>query len=83
MYILHIFAFAYLLHSSMHACTACDPACDEGLMRCFEMGPNDYCNFYHNSMCVDECPSPFIPNTDNECVCPVGTTGQDCSEGES
>ena len=67
----------------MFPCTACDSSCDEGLMRCFEVGPNDCCNFYNNSMCMDECPSPFIPNTVNECVCPVGTTGHDCEDGES
>ena len=33
-------------------------------------------------MCVDKCPSSFIPNTDSECVCPVGTTGHGCLEGE-
>ena len=33
-------------------------------------------------MCVEECPSPFQPNTANEC-CPPGTTGHNCTDGES
>ena len=40
--------------------------------------------YYNNSMCVDECLSPFQLNTANvfyyECVCPTGTTGYNCCE---
>ena len=32
--------------------------------------------------CVDVCPIPFLPNTEHDCVCPVGTTGNNCSESE-
>ena len=63
--------------------TACHSSCDEGLMRCYGLPATDCCNFYNNSMCVDECPSPFLNNTDHVCVCPVGTTGNNCEEGES
>ena len=62
--------------------TACNSACNEGLMRCFDTGPNDCCNFYNNSMCVDECPSPFVPNSESICVCPEGKTGTNCEDGE-
>ena len=78
-----------LIYSALHMClfllflcTDCNSACNEGLMRCFGFESDDCCNFYNNSMCVDECISPFVPNTVNECACPVGTTGHNCSEGE-
>ena len=58
----------------------CDSSCGEGLERCSGVGAADCCNFYHASMCVVECPSPFLPNQDNVCVCPAG---DNCSEGES
>ena len=58
--------------------TACDSSC---LMGCIE-SPGDCCNYYNNSMCVEECPSSFQPNTANEC-CPPGTTGHNCTDGES
>ena len=70
-----------LLH--MYISTDCHSNCSEGLMRYIGIGADSCCNFYNNSMCVDECLSPFQPNTANECVCPVGTTGYNCSEGES
>ena len=60
--------------------TACDSSCGEGLERCSGVGAADCCNFYHASMCVVECTSPFLPNQDNVCVCPAG---DNCSEGES
>ena len=72
--------------------TECNAMCDEGNMRCSGLGADDCCNFYNDSMCVDECPSPFLGTTitdtttsiiDNVCVCPVGTTGFNCTEGES
>ena len=62
--------------------TDCDPACDEGLMRCYGNMDTECCNFYNNSVCVDECPGPFLPNSDNICVCPVGKTGENCEDGE-
>ena len=63
--------------------TACDSSCDKGLTRCTGFGSDDCCNFYHNSECVDECPSPFMTNSEYVCVCPVGTTGINCEDGES
>ena len=66
-----------------HYVTVCDPSCDKGLMRCSGLGASDCCNFYNASTCVDECPSHLLPNNDNDCACPVGTTGYNCSEGES
>ena len=72
--------------------TACNAMCDEGNMRCSGLGADDCCNFYNDSVCVDECPSPFLGTTitdtttsiiDHVCVCPVGTTGFNCTEGES
>ena len=66
----------------MYISTACDSSCNEGLMGCTGRGAGDCCNFYNNSMCADECRSPLSPNTANECVCPPGTTGFNCTEGE-
>ena len=72
--------------------TECNDVCDEGNMRCSGLGADDCCNFYNDSVCVDECPSPFLSTTitdtttsiiDHVCVCPVGTTGFNCTEGES
>ena len=63
--------------------TACHDSCSEGLMGCTGFGPNRCCNYYNNSMCVDECPSSFQPNSSNECVCPPGTTGFNCCESYS
>ena len=62
--------------------TACDSACDEGLMRCFGNGAGDCCNYYSSGMCVADCPSPFIPNSDSICACPEGQTGNNCEIGE-
>ena len=64
--------------------TECHPACSKGFMRCYvHIHADSCCNYYNNSMCVDECPSPFQPNIFSECVCPPGTTGHNCAEGES
>ena len=72
--------------------TACNVMCDEGNMRCSGLGADNCCNFYNDSVCVDKCPSPFLSTTitntttsiiDHVCVCPVGTTGFNCTEGES
>ena len=52
-------------------------------MRCFGFLDTECCNFYNNGMCVDECPSPFVGNTDHVCVCQDGRTGDNCEEGES
>ena len=67
---------------------ACDWSCNEGHKRCFRLAPPVHfeylscCNFYHNSICVAQCPSPFVVNIDNECICPMGTTGDLCEKGE-
>ena len=63
--------------------TACDSACNDGLMRCHGQSFFSCCNFYSNSECVDECPSPFMPNSDYVCDCPVGTTGSSCEDGNA
>ena len=68
---------------TVYISTACDSSCSEGLMGCTGFGPDRCCNYYNNSMCVDECPSPFQPNTASECVCPPGTTGHNFTEGKS
>ena len=31
---------------------------------------------------MTECPSPFIPNSDNICACPEGLTGSNCEIGQ-
>ena len=55
------------------------------ILTCFAPGPDNCCNFYNDTtMCVDMCPTPFINiNSDNECVCPPGTTAFNCSERKS
>ncbi|CAI8041021.1 Sushi, von Willebrand factor type A, EGF and pentraxin domain-containing protein 1, partial [Geodia barretti] len=65
---------------SVTHCVACNSACDQGLMRCFGIGASDCCNFYNNSVCVEQCPSPFVSNSDSICVCPEGTTGHNCED---
>ena len=60
----------------------CDSECDEGLMRCFDIGAGDCCNYYNSGTCVAECPSPFVENSDSICVCPEGLTGSNCEIGE-
>jgi hypothetical protein len=61
-------------------CVACNSTCDQGLMRCFGFGASDCCNFYNNSVCVEQCLSPFVSNSDSICVCPEGTTGHNCED---
>ena len=39
-------------------------------------------NFYSKSKCVVECPSPFVPNIENVCVCPVGSTRSNCEDSK-
>ncbi|CAI8036485.1 CUB and sushi domain-containing protein 3, partial [Geodia barretti] len=65
---------------SVTHCVACNSACDQGLMRCFGPGASDCCNFYNNSVCVEQCPSPFLSNSDSICVCPEGKTGHNCED---
>ena len=73
-----------LLIIAVYISIECHLSCNEGFMRCsVHIHADSCCNYYNNSMCVDECPSPFQPNTANECVCPPGTTGFNCTEGES
>ena len=62
--------------------TACDSACDEGLMRCFGNGAGDCCNFYSSGTCVAECPSSFVNNSNSICVCPEGLTGSNCEDSK-
>ncbi|CAI8036469.1 Sushi, von Willebrand factor type A, EGF and pentraxin domain-containing protein 1 [Geodia barretti] len=65
---------------SVTHCVACNSTCDQGLMRCFGFGASDCCNFYNNSVCVEQCPSPFMSNSDSICVCPEGKTGHNCED---
>ena len=67
----------YLYHHL--SSTECDSEC---LMSCYGTGAGDCCNFYHNLMCVDVCPSPFMSNSDSFCVCPEGKTGNNCEISE-
>lgn len=66
---------------------ACDSICTsgEGLHRCFGHGSDSCCRYYNNSMCYNECPDPFtrVILEENQCTCPLGTTGYNCSESES
>ena len=61
---------------------ACDENCDDGLMQCYGVGSDECCSYYNASTCVDVCPSPFVNNTEHDCVCPVGTTGHNCLESQ-
>ena len=82
----NVFTLVYFYLTSliaMYISTGCHSSCSEGLKRCSGLRGDECCNYYNNSMCVDKCPSPFQPNTANECVCPVGTTGHNCAESES
>ena len=55
----------------------------EGLNLCYNASPNvSCCNYYIANTCVEICPSPFYNNTEYDCVCPVGTTGHNCSESK-
>ncbi|CAI8036467.1 Sushi, von Willebrand factor type A, EGF and pentraxin domain-containing protein 1 [Geodia barretti] len=49
-------------------------------MRCSGPSASDCCNFYNNSVCVEQCPSPFVSNSDSICVCPEGMTGENCED---
>ncbi|CAI7992907.1 Sushi, von Willebrand factor type A, EGF and pentraxin domain-containing protein 1 [Geodia barretti] len=69
-------------------CVACDWTCNRGHGRCFGLTPSvckeggssssSCCNFYHELTCVANCPSAYVENEENDCVCPVGTTGNNC-----
>ena len=49
---------------------ACDSACSEGLMRCYDFDSEDCCLFYNDGMCVSSCTSPLIPDSNFNCICP-------------
>ena len=53
--------------SSLHTDTDCDPSCNRGLMRCFGPGPGDCCNFYQEGLCVADCGSGLVPNSQYNC----------------
>ena len=40
--------------------------CDQGQMRCYlgSRSQEECCNFYDNNMCVAECPSPFVGDSE-------------------
>ena len=49
---------------------ACHSSCNEGLMRCFGVDPDDCCQYYNDTMCVDECSGLLTPDENYNCVCP-------------
>ena len=49
---------------------ACDPGCNEGLMRCYGSNSDRCCQYYNDTMCVDECSGLLSPDENYNCVCP-------------
>ena len=69
------------MHYYLTPSIVCDSSCNEGLMRCSGPGANECCGYYNNSLCVNECPPPFAPDANYECVCPTGSSGLNCADG--
>ena len=52
-------------------------------MACTSSSSSGCCNFYHDSMCVQECPTGHTyDDITFECHCPPGRTGSTCEIGK-
>ena len=52
----------------VHPITACGAQCNQGQGRCFFNSSGDQCcNFYVQGVCVPECPSALVNDTNFDC----------------
>ena len=59
------------LDNNVKFSSACDAACNEGDMKCFDFGSDSCCNFYDpldNGRCLRECPPDRDTNNNFECT---------------
>ena len=53
----------------IHTFLGCDPACNQGDMKCFDIRSDSCCNFYNstNGKCLNSCPAGIQANENFEC----------------
>ena len=56
-------------HTHTHTHSACDSACNVGLMKCYGFSSGDCCPYYNDDMCVSDCPGVLEPDDDFDCNC--------------